>query len=164
MIGAGRVRRLLLRAYAGSRPRDDADGAGPAHARRMTQIPTASALPARPVLRIGDAERLQTSVVLQDAAAAGRLTLDELDERLAVAAGARTAPELGALVADLPAPPRRVDRPARLRRTAPLLLALLLVSVLTTVAWVATGVPVGWPLLVVLLVVWRRSRRVSPGG
>ena len=114
-------------------------------------------------VRIGDAERLRTAVALQDAAAAGRLTLDELDERLTVAAAARTAPELAALVADLPvaSPPR--PRRAPLPATAPLLLALLVVSVVLAVAWVRTGVPVGWPLWVALLVLWSRSRRVHPG-
>ena len=65
---------------------------------------------------------MHTAVALQDAAAAGRLTLDELDERLAVAAAARTAPELAALVADLPAPVPTPDRgPGRHRsgRTGP---------------------------------------------
>jgi hypothetical protein len=113
----------------------------------------------RHVLRIGDAERLQTSVVLQDAATAGRLTLDELDERLAAVNAARTASELAGLVADLPVPEPPADRRAELRRTASFAVALLLLSVLTTVAWVRTGVPVGWPLWIVLLVLWRRSHR-----
>lgn len=114
--------------------------------------------PAPAHLRIGDAERLQTSVVLQDAAAAGRLTLDELDERLAAATAARTAPELAVLVADLPVPAPATDRGERLLRVAAVLAVALLVWALTSVLWVRTGVPVGWPLWILLVVVLRRSR------
>ena len=53
------------------------------------------------VLRVGHAERDAIAAILQDAAADGRLGMDELDERLGVALQARTYGDLEPLVADL---------------------------------------------------------------
>jgi hypothetical protein len=53
-------------------------------------------------VRVGDAERQDAATQLQAHFAAGRLTWDELDERLAQAWAARTAGELSALFVDLP--------------------------------------------------------------
>ena len=55
-------------------------------------------------LRASDAEREAAVAHLREHAAAGRLTMDELDERSAAAYAARTLGELARLVADLPAP------------------------------------------------------------
>jgi hypothetical protein len=52
-------------------------------------------------LRVGHAERDAVAAVLQDAAADGRLGMDELDERLGVALQAKTYADLEPLVADL---------------------------------------------------------------
>lgn len=54
-----------------------------------------------PELRASDADREQTAELLRRAAGEGRLTVDELDERLAEAFAARTRAELEALVADV---------------------------------------------------------------
>lgn len=54
-------------------------------------------------VRISDAERERVAEVLRDAAAEGRLEMDELDERLGAAYGARVAADLVPLLADLPA-------------------------------------------------------------
>ncbi len=54
-----------------------------------------------PELRASDADREQTAELLRRAAGDGRLTVDELDERLAEAFAARTRAELEALVADV---------------------------------------------------------------
>lgn len=66
------------------------------------------------VSRIGDEERHKVAELLGDHLAHGRLTQDEFEERLAAAFQARTAGELGKLLADLP-PVRRdlAHRPAR---------------------------------------------------
>lgn len=56
----------------------------------------------RPQLRIGDAERDRVAEVLREAVAEGRLTLDELEDRLEAALAARTFADLDPLVADLP--------------------------------------------------------------
>ncbi|MFB7585809.1 DUF1707 domain-containing protein [Streptomyces sp. NPDC056169] len=57
---------------------------------------------AAPELRASHADRDRTVDVLRVAAGDGRLTLDELDERLEVALSARTLGELAVLTADLP--------------------------------------------------------------
>jgi hypothetical protein len=69
-----------------------------------------------PDLRASDADRERAVTRLRDAAAAGRLTVDELDERTAGAYAARTVGELTALLADLPGPQRS---PAAVARSAP---------------------------------------------
>ena len=77
---------------------------------RDDQPPTRpTARPADPSLRVGDAERGQVIDQLADHHAAGRLTLDEFEERMSSAWAARTGAELEVLVRDLPAP----ARPAR---------------------------------------------------
>lgn len=52
-------------------------------------------------LRASDDDRERIAQVLQDAHADGRLSLDELEERLGVVYGARTLGELASLTADL---------------------------------------------------------------
>jgi hypothetical protein len=58
-----------------------------------------------PELRVADADREQVAEALRRAAGEGRLTVDELGERLDAAFAARTRSELDRLVADLPADP-----------------------------------------------------------
>ncbi len=53
-------------------------------------------------VRAGDRDRDRVAEVLRDAAGEGYITLDELDERIERALGARTRGELDDLVADLP--------------------------------------------------------------
>jgi hypothetical protein len=55
-------------------------------------------------LRVSDTEREYVAGRLRDAAAQGRLTLAEADERQALAYAARTREDLQALIADLPQP------------------------------------------------------------
>jgi hypothetical protein len=54
-----------------------------------------------PELRASDADREQTAELLRRAAGEGRLTVDELDDRLAEAFAARTRAELEQLVVDI---------------------------------------------------------------
>ncbi len=64
-------------------------------------------------LRIGDAERDDAAELLREHLSAGRLRLDEFDERLGQALAARTQPELDALFTDLPGRrPGRSSAPA----------------------------------------------------
>ena len=68
-----------------------------------------------PELRVSDADREATLVRLREAGGEGRLTLEELADRVERADGARTRGELDALTADLPdAPSARAypDAPA----------------------------------------------------
>lgn len=53
-------------------------------------------------LRVGDAERDRVTEALHEHFAAGRLTRDELDQRLTVALSAKTAGDLRAITHDLP--------------------------------------------------------------
>jgi hypothetical protein len=55
-----------------------------------------------PDLRVSDAERERVAERLRDAAGEGRLTVEELDERLELAYAARTGGDLVPLTADLP--------------------------------------------------------------
>jgi hypothetical protein len=68
-----------------------------------------------PHLRAADADRAAVATVLGQHMSAGRLTLDEYDERLSRAYAAKTYGELAELTADLPAsvpPPRPAPQPA----------------------------------------------------
>src|SRR5215208_3864971 len=67
--------------------------------------------PEPPALRASDADRERTAEALRDAAGDGRLTVDELDERLHSAYEARTRAELERLLADISRPATR--QPAR---------------------------------------------------
>src|SRR5882724_3136907 len=114
--------------------------------------------------RASDADRDRVADALREHYAAGRLTADELDERLTMALNARTLGELNRVLADLPGE-ARVPQPGGWRppqsmpvwvtvrrrrpRVAPLvLLALLVVLVLPGAGWVLFSV-----LQAVLLVV-----------
>ncbi len=55
-------------------------------------------------LRVSDADREQAAEVLRMAAGDGRLTLDELDERLSTAYAAKTYADLESVTSDLPGP------------------------------------------------------------
>lgn len=69
-----------------------------------------------PEQRASDADRERVGTRLRDAAADGRLTVDELDERLGLAYTARTTVELDRLTRDLgaPAPAARAQPRRRL--------------------------------------------------
>jgi Domain of unknown function (DUF1707) len=54
-------------------------------------------------LRVSDADREQTADLLRQAAGDGRITFEELDQRLEAAYGARTYGDLTEVTADLPA-------------------------------------------------------------
>ncbi len=70
--------------------------------------------PERPEIRASDAERERVVAFLRDQTAEGRLTADELDERVGRAYAAVTRGELQRLVRDLPDPPLG-RQPARQR-------------------------------------------------
>jgi len=105
-----------------------------------------------PALRASDAERERTATLLRDHAAAGRLTPEELDERLDAAYGARTVGELDALAHDLPAaaPPsaparrRALDRPGARERALHAIGLAVLVNVACNAIWLATGADGSW--------------------
>src|SRR3954465_7268306 len=65
-----------------------------------------------PQLRVSDADREHAAEALRHAAGEGRLTVDELDQRLDAAFAARTRADLERLTADLPAAPAGDQAPA----------------------------------------------------
>ena len=78
-------------------------------------------LPRPAGVRASDRERDDAASRLRDAAADGRLTFEELADRLELALGARTRDELGRLTADLPAddepPPAQLASPVETAST-----------------------------------------------
>ena len=116
-----------------------------------------------------DAEREHVTDRLRAAAAEGRLTLVEADERQAAAYAARTRDELVPLVSDLPRParpprPRRGPLTPRARRILAVhggvTAAVFLLLVLSWLLGAAPFVPVG-PVLLMLLILFVHSRRAE---
>lgn len=128
-------------------------------------------------IRASDAERERTATRIREAAAEGRLTMGELEERLSSVYAATLRHELEPLVADLPAPeptaPRRVRPAARqLDSWDRMALGVHAVLVMAFVAavlvrWVVTGMVFFWPAFpifwaLVTLAVHLRLRRYGP--
>jgi hypothetical protein len=100
-------------------------------------------------LLASDADRDRTAERLRAAAAEGRLTSEELEERLETAFSSRTEAELEPLVADLPAasvstPP--AARRERRRWDSDHVRAYLGVSLMLVAIWALTGAGYFWPI------------------
>jgi len=118
--------------------------------------------------RIGDAERDNAVDALRDHLAAGRLTPEDLDERLSIVLTAKTQHELDAAFVDLPFDPNAVGgisvwqashpnrRPAEAR---PLRVAQRWLLVLAPILWLT--VFLGWPMWWLIYVVWGAAFVVS---
>jgi hypothetical protein len=100
-----------------------------------------------PAIRASDAEREHHLELLREHAAQGRLTIDELSERLDRAYAALTREELAALVEDLPPRERRAAPPRmRTRRRVPAQwAAIIAVNLLLITIWALTGAGYFWP-------------------
>jgi ferric-dicitrate binding protein FerR (iron transport regulator) len=107
-------------------------------------------------LRASDADRERAAAVLRQHCSAGRLTMDELAERLELAYHARTLDQLFALTNDLPDPephphlPEHLSDlptvvPRRRRALAADLAAFAVVNAVLVVVWAATGGGYFWP-------------------
>ena len=103
--------------------------------------------PADPGLRASDADREATVRDLRDHGAAGRLDVDELEQRVATAYAARTRGELDPLLADLPAVRRAPAAPRRRPREE--WRVFLAVSVLLLAIWALSGAGYFWPVWVI---------------
>jgi hypothetical protein len=115
--------------------------------------------PTTPALRASDADRERSATQLREHCAAGRLTPEELSERLDGAYAARTVPELQALLQDLPAleleRTPRAHAPTRERAKRRVLHAVG-VAVLLNLAFVLLFLATGangsfWPKWIMLL-------------
>ncbi len=115
-------------------------------------------------IRTSDADRDRVTARLRDHFAEGRLTADELDERVTAALNSKTFGDLRRVMADLPepapAPPRakqlapRAVPPRRSRRHVPAILPLAALALLAALVIPAGG---GWLLFTVIktiVVLW----------
>jgi len=127
---------------------------------------TGTRRPARPDLRVSDAERDAVVTELGEHFQQGRLDQVEFDERVTQALAARTESDLSALLADLPAAreapaPQPRTRAPRLPFLVPLLFAAILIA-----GSAAGGRHGGWalwplwwlvPVIVLRFAWWRRG-------
>jgi len=96
-------------------------------------------------LRIGDAERDAAMAQLREHFVAGRLTFDELTDRIDAALTAKTQRQIDGVMADLPRPPKVTRAEAEVPVPAPdagrfLVLAMLLFALATWIllmAWMS---------------------------
>jgi hypothetical protein len=103
-----------------------------------------------PQMRASNAERERVVAILQQAGVDGRLTLDEVDERVGSAYAATYRNELPALTEDLPAEEpaaaRRGPRPVLASRGIRIHAVIAIVlSVLLITRWAASGFGFFWP-------------------
>jgi len=101
-------------------------------------------------LRVSDADRDRVADRLRAAAGEGRLTADELEERVERALSARTDAELEPLVSDLPAPAARRPPPARRMWDSEHVRAYVAVNVMLVAIWALTGAGYFWPIWPIL--------------
>jgi hypothetical protein len=93
-------------------------------------------------VRASDEEREHTATQLREHCQRGRLSVDELDERLSVAFAARTHGELDALLGDLPAHAPDVAAGALRGHVR----TFVLVNALLVGIWLLTGAGYLWPM------------------
>ena len=93
-------------------------------------------------LLASDADRDRVTERLRAAAAEGRLTSEELEQRLETALAARREAQLEPLVADLPAAPARGRRSDRRPDFGP----YVAVSLMLVAIWALTGMGYFWPI------------------
>jgi len=111
-------------------------------------------------IRTSDADRERVAARLREHFAEGRLSSEELDERITAALSAKTFGDLRGVMADLPEPesvppqdwqsPPWAARPMPTFRRGPRLLPLVLIALFA--ALVLPGA--GWMFLKVILLVW----------
>jgi Domain of unknown function (DUF1707) len=112
-------------------------------------------------LRVSDADRQATTDQLKAAFAAGRLDMDEYEERLQQALAAKTRRDLDDLVRDLPPANITAPKPSRGRPLfAPIFMAVAVILALTLAVGVAHGFFFPWWIIpVAFFVLSRRWRR-----
>src|SRR5918995_2385670 len=115
------------------------------HHHRAPRPPAEDALRQDPGLRASDTERESTVELLREHGAAGRLDVEELEQRVGAAYAARTHGELATLMRDLPTPPARSSPRPVPRAAAHEWLAFAQVNGLLVAIWAFTGAGYFWP-------------------
>jgi hypothetical protein len=107
--------------------------------------------PRDPALRASDAERESAVTLLREHETAGRLDVEELEQRVGAAYAARTHGELQALLADLPGSlPARRSAPARRATISHEWAAFLKVGFVLVAIWALGGAGYFWPAWVLV--------------
>ena len=106
-------------------------------------------------LRVSDRERDEVTTQLRDHAAEGRLSPEELDERVERALAARTGADLDAVLADLPRGRTVVERREGVRGLS----GLVAIAVLVVSIWLVTGAGYFWPVWVIGFMAFSLLRR-----
>lgn len=141
------------------------------HHRRAVVREVSNDAPSRdPGLRASDAEREAFVAQLREHGAAGRLDVDELEQRIGAAYAARTHGELGELLADLPATPVArpvVAAPRRRHWHGHEWSGFLQVNLLLVAIWAVSGAGYFWPAWVMVwwafaIVMKSRPRLLRP--
>jgi class 3 adenylate cyclase len=117
------------------------------------ESPPRQSRPHARTIRASDADRERVAERLREHYGAGRLSDDDLSERVEAAYGARTMSELGALTVDLPSPrhsyrPRgrgALEASVRIHLTTYILVNLMLIGI-----WAASGAGYFWPIWPIL--------------
>ena len=127
-------------------------GHHPYHRTTTARCPAEDVVAEDPALRASDREREATVTLLREHGGAGRLDVDELEQRIGSAYAARTRGELAALLRDLPGEPRR-----RAPSPAPLTAhgghgwpVFFTTTIVLIVIWAASGAGYFWPGWVML--------------
>ena len=97
-------------------------------------------------MRASDADRERALVALRSHGADGRLSPDELEQRVEAALNAQTHGELRELFSDLPSGPRRAARERRHEGNREHFRVYLAVSALLIAIWALTGAGYFWPI------------------
>jgi class 3 adenylate cyclase len=104
-------------------------------------------------MRAADADRERVAELLRDNYSAGRLSDDELSERVEAVYGVRTMSELAAVTADLPSPaqPRAHRRRGAYETSVRIHFTVyLVVNVMLVAIWAAAGAGYFWPVWSIL--------------
>lgn len=120
------------------------------HHRHAVTRPTEEAPRRDPGLRASDDERESIVTQLREHGAAGRLDVEELEERVAAAYTARTHGELGALLTDLPGRPPAPRPVVTHRGHGHERMGFLPIIVLLIAIWAVTGAGYFWPVWVIV--------------
>ena len=115
-----------------------------------------------PAMRVSDADREAAVTELREHGTAGRLDVEELEQRIGAAYAARTNADLTDVTQDLPRRPRVVATPGRARHDQDWR-AFFAVNVLLVAIWAASGAGYFWPGWVMVWWAFALAMKGAPG-